>query len=162
MLTEQQRQTVVNYINSDPLFQNVPRTADGSYEVAAILEQDHSPDFFVWRSSITQDEIFQGNFDWVQVDNLTAGQARIWEWLFDNQEAKIDPSKANVRAAINECWKGTAGKLAVGTAILNASKRKANRIEKLLASGTGTSQDPATMEFEGSLSPQYLREILGW
>ena len=60
----------------------------------------------------------QNGFDWVEVDNLTVGKARIWEWLFDNATTTINPSKANVRAGIAECWKGTAAKLAVQAAVL--------------------------------------------
>ncbi|HWS73672.1 MAG TPA: hypothetical protein VN324_00890, partial [Quisquiliibacterium sp.] len=82
-------------------------------EVQAWLNAASSPAYTVWRTSVSQDEIMQNGFDWVRVDNLSVGKARIWEWLFDNQSATINPSKANVRAGIDETWKGTAADLAV-------------------------------------------------
>lgn len=106
------------------------------YNVAA------SPAFRVWRTSVTQDEIMQNGFDWVRVDNLSVGKARIWEWLFDNPMRTIDPSKANVRAGIDEAWKGTAADLAVRAAVYTHCHRAASRFEKVFATGTGSEASP--------------------
>jgi len=108
----------------------------------------------VWKSSVQQDEIMQNGFDWVRVDNLSVGKARIWEWLFDNQSATFNPSKINVRAGIDECWKGTAADLAVRAAVYVHCKRPANVLEKLFATGDGTDAVPATMTVEGGVSYQ--------
>lgn len=162
MLTEQQVAILVNYVTTDPAFAGIPQTGDGAYEVRDRLDVVASPAFVVWKTSVTLDEIMQNGFDWVLVDNLSVGKARIWEWLFDNAESSTNPSKINVRAGISECWKGTAAMLAQQAVILGHCKRSASRLEKLLATGTGSDATPATMTIEGSLSPQYLREILGW
>ena len=120
-----------------------------------------SPAFVVWRTSVSQDEIMQNGFDWVRVDNLSVGKARIWEWLFDNQAATIKPSKANVRAGIDEVWKGTALDLAVRAAVYTHCKRTATRAEKLLASGTGTDASPALLTHEGEVSqPDAIKVVL--
>lgn len=108
--------------------------------------------FICWRTLVSQDEIMQNGFDWVRVDNLSVGKARIWEWLFDNQQQSINPSKANVRAGIDECWKGTAADLAVRAAVYTHCKRAATRAESILASGTGTDATPGLFGFEGQLS----------
>jgi len=105
--------------------------------------------FVVWRTSVNQDEIMQNGFNWVQVDNLTVGKARIWEWLFDNQSTSINPSKINVRAGIDEAWKGTAAMLAVRDAVYVHCKRFATIAEKALAVGLGTENSPGTLTFEG-------------
>jgi hypothetical protein len=94
----------------------------------------------------------QNGFDWVRVDNLSVGKARIWEWLFDNQSATFNPSKANVRAGIDECWKGTAADLAVRAAIYVHCKRPATRAEELYAVGSGTDASPSLMAFEGQVT----------
>lgn len=108
--------------------------------------------FVVWKTRAAQDELMQlSGFDWVQIDNLTTGQARIWEWLFANNERAINPSKAQIRAGIGECWKGTAGKVAVGTAVLAGCKRFATMVEKLFATGTGTDATPGALTFDGSV-----------
>jgi len=118
------------------------------------------PAYIVWRSSVTQDEIMQNGFDWVQVDNLTVGKARIWEWLFDNPERSISPSKSNVRAGVDECWKGTASMLAVRAAVYVHCKRAANRVERLFAAGTGSDAVPGVMAFEGEITTSDVSAML--
>lgn len=119
-------------------------------ELARLLNLPTS--FVCWRSLVTQDEIMQNGFDWVRVDNLSVGKARIWEWLFDNQQQSINPNKANVRAGIDECWKGTQADLNVRAAIYVHCKRAATRAESILASGTGTDATPGLFGFEGQVS----------
>lgn len=111
---------------------NLPGVADALNVVA-------DPTFYVWRTEVSQDEIMQNGFDWVRVDNLSVGKARIWEWLFDNSTATINPSKSNVRAGISECWKGTAADVSVRHSILQHCQRPASRFERVFATGTGTS-----------------------
>lgn len=103
----------------------------------------------VWRTAVTQDEIMQNGFDWVRVDNLSVGKARIWEWLFDNATRTINPSKANVRSGIDETWKGTQADLDVRAAVYVHCKRAATRLEALFATGSGTSGSPSVMAIEG-------------
>lgn len=126
------------------------RDAGSTGLIAEWLNQPSS--VIVWRTSVPQDEIMQNGFDWVQVDNLTVGKARIWEWLFSNESRSINPSKPNVRAGIDECWKGTAAMLAVRATVYVHCKRAATRAEKLFASGTGTGASPANLVFEGQVN----------
>jgi hypothetical protein len=115
--------------------------------------------FYVWRTSVTQDEIMLNGFDWSQADNLNLGQARIWEWLFDNANTAINPSKTNVRLGISECWKGAAAKVAVATAVLGHCKRLASRLERVFANGTGTLQNPGDLGFEGTVTPDLFVDV---
>jgi hypothetical protein len=120
--------------------------------LADYLNAPTEPAFIVWRTEVSQDEIMQNGFDWVRVDNLSAGKARIWEWLFKNSTQSINPSKSNVRAGIAECWKGTAADLAVQAAVFVHCKRSASRYERVFASGTGTDAAPAAMGLVGPVS----------
>lgn len=120
--------------------------------LASFYNADASPAFVAWRTEVTQDEIMQNGFDWVQVDNLTVGAARIWEWLFNNATRSVNPTKANVRAGVDECWKGTAAKLAVRDQVYTHLKRNVTVLEKLFATGTGTTQSPGTLVVEGQIS----------
>lgn len=161
-LTLAQKQAIKADILANPDLNALPNTSDGSFAIAALYNATASPDYFVWRSSVTQDEITQNGFDWVRVDNLSVGKARIWEWMFDNSSSTFNPSKANVRAGIQEVWKGTAADLAVQAAVFSHCQRLAKRIEKLFAVGTGTTVvngiGPSTMVFEGSVSYQDIDE----
>lgn len=114
----------------------------------------------VWRTSVTRDDVSVEGFDWTQVDNLTAGQGRIWDLLFDTQTKTINPAEAGKRAAISECWKGTAGKVAVATFVLGKCKRTATRAEDLFDVGTGTSIAPSVLTFEGNLTTNEVSEVL--
>jgi len=103
-----------------------------------LLNSDAAPDFFVWKTSVALDEIQANGFDWVRVDNLSVGKARIWEWLFKNAQTSINPAKTNVRSGIIETWKGTAQDLAVRLVVLQHCQRKCSRMERLFATGTGS------------------------
>ena len=162
MLTTEQQAILKTDVEADLVLMALPHNSDGAFAIAAAYQELASPDFIVWKSSVTQDEIMQNGFDWTQVDGLTVGKARIWEWMFDNQGATINPSKANVRAGIEEAWKGTAAMLAVRAAVYVHCKRKANRLEKLFATGTGTDASPATMTLEGSIQYNDVLVAMGW
>lgn len=152
MLTANQKTALAAHIAASPDLNEIPNTYDGAYEIAARLALPADPAFIVWRSSVTQDEVMQNGFDWTLVDNLTIGRARIWEWLFDNSGSAINPSKVNVRAGIDACWRGTAQMLAQQAVILGHCKRQASRVEALFATGTGSDAAPATMGYEGTVS----------
>ena len=162
MLTIEQQATLKAFVEADATLSLIPKTYDGAYALADALKANASPDFIVWRSSVSQDEIMQNGFDWTQVDNTTVGKARIWEWMFNNEQRAINPSKLNVRSGIDEAWKGTAAMLAVRAAVYVHCKRKANILEKLLATGTGIDASPATLVVEGYLSYQEVHEAMGW
>lgn len=153
MLTAQQLPAMKAAIaaETDPAFVGY-RTNGQTPLMAAFFNEAKSPAVTVWRTSVAQDEITQNGFDWVRVDNLTVGKARIWEWMFSNAERVINPSKANVRAGIDEAWKGTAADLAVRAAVYVHCKRPATRGEALYCTGAGTDAAPALLVFEGSIT----------
>ena len=148
MLTTEQSAVLKAAISADPTASAFALVGDD----IALAEWLNAPTpFIVWRTDVHQDEIMQNGFDWVQVDNLTVGKARIWEWLFANDQRVINAAKANVRAGIAECWKGTAAMLAVRDAVYANCIRAATKAESLLATGTGTTAIPGTMTFEGNI-----------
>lgn len=157
MLTPTQLQTLKAAILADPILAAFPSDPDSAFAIAALLNQPAVPDFFVWKSFVSQDEIMLNGFDWTRVDNLSVGKARIWEWMFKNTGG-IDPAKPNIRAGIDATWVGTAADLAVRAVVYTHCQRLATRAEKLFATGAGTTvtngTGPATMGFEGFLNYQ--------
>lgn len=136
------------------------RQANNEDGMAAFYNAATSPAFVAWLSSVTRDAVTVEGFDWTQVDNLTNGQARIWDLLFDTQSKAINASEPGKRSAISECWKGTAAKVAVATFVLSKCKRTATRGEKVFASGVGSDASPAVMSFEGVLTAQNISDAL--
>lgn len=144
MLTQSQLTTLKAHIEATPAY--AQWVADSVWSaIADDLNLSTSPDFIVWKTSVTLDEIMQNGFDWTQVDNTTVGKARIWEWMFANESKAINPSKLNIRAGIDEAWKGTAAMLAVRASVYAHCKRAATKLEKLFATGTGSDASPATL-----------------
>lgn len=120
-------------------------------QIATYYNTTADPAFYVWKSSLPFSEVLRDFVaaDWQALDNLTTGQDRIWINL--KELGALDMGSAAHQAAIAECWKGTAAKTAVGTRITDLGKRTTNNIEKLLATGTGSLAEPATIGFEGTI-----------
>ena len=121
-------------------------------QIANAYNLPASPEFVVWKSSVDVDEIMRNGMDWTQVDNLTVGKARIWDWM--TRLGSFDASKTNIRSGIEAAWAGTAQMLAVRAIVYTHCKRAATRGKKLLSTGTGTTAAPATMRFEGAMTYQ--------
>lgn len=151
-LTPAQQATLKADILADPAFAKIPLTGDGAWAIATEYNKVSAPAFYVWRTNVQADEIMRNGMDWTQVDNLSVGKARIWDWM--TKLGTINAAKPNIRAGIDACWTGTAPMLAVRTAIYLHLNRAATRFEKLFATGAGTTVTPAVMTIEGDVSYQ--------
>lgn len=125
-------------------FSGLPNNSDTATTIAAAYNLQASPDWTVWRTHVSRDEVMLNGFDWTRVDNLSVGKARIWDWLFNS--GFINPSKTNIRAGIEATWVGTQPDLDVRAAVYVHCKKLASRAQKLFSSGTGSNAVPATME----------------
>lgn len=109
--------------------------------VAAWYNEDSSA-FYVWRNSVPLSE-YRDAITWTEVDALSVGAARIWEWLTGGMTLPLEPSRAEVRSGLAECWgAGTTTR----TDMTAVSKRLATRAEELFATGTGSEADPAIVD----------------
>lgn len=142
-LTTQQLQAIKAHIDASADLNVFANNGDGNFAVAALLNLKAAPDFTVWKTAVTWDEVMLNGMDWSRVDNLSVGKARIWDWLFQNSGRVMNPSRSNIRAGIDAAWVGTAADLAVRAAVYTHCKRLATRAEKVLATGTGSNADPA-------------------
>jgi hypothetical protein len=163
-LTPAQNTAFKAAVVADTTLNTLPPTADSAFEIARQFNLLATPDFFVWRSSISIDEIMQNGFDWTRVDNLTIGKARIWEWM--TAVGTVKPNQANVRAGVLAVFT-TAADLANRLSVFGHCQRQATRAEKLFSTGAGTTTTdqgvgPATMTFEGNLSYQDVTTAMGW
>ena len=136
VLTAPQLTTLKAYINSVPALAAYLLTVDGYFDLATRLNTELvAPDFYVWKERLTWEEIRNNGFVWLEVDGLTPGKARIHEWMFkpSGNDGVVNISKQNIRAGIEECWKGNAGRLAVQASIFAHGQKKANHVEKCFA-----------------------------
>lgn len=148
-----------------------PNTSDGNSEIAALYNAPAVPDFYVWRTNVPTAEVFDqiiwANLTPIDVPDTTQawmnrslacqGKQFNLQTILTGRD-KIDASKANIRAGFQDALTaipsgvGGANKQAGWANLQTALSRKATRLEKLLATGTGTQATPATMGFEGSVN----------
>ena len=160
-LTTEQLQTfrAALYAETDPEFVGY-REAGLAQPMTEWYNRPANPPKVVWKTRLELEEITSNGFDWVRVDNLSVGKARIWEWMFGSEDKSINPSKPNIRAGIAEVWKGTAADLAVQASVFAHCKRPATRVEKLFTAGVGTTAEPAMLSFEGLIHWQDVVDAL--
>jgi hypothetical protein len=128
--------------------------------LAQALNEDASPVFWVWRTSVEKKEIVQSvsrnstTFTWAGNGFIgrSAGEIDCWNQLF-NTTLTCNPSLPNVRQAFIDIFSGTGNAALNRTHLDVVARRKARVVEKLFATGTGsdTAGGSGTMTFEGPL-----------
>ncbi len=103
--------------------------------------------FVVWRTSIPSAE-YREAITWTEVDGLTNGRARIWEWMTENGTRHLDASKPGIRQGLADAF---AANTTTRANLLAVAKRQASRAEALFVSGAGTSGSPGLLGWEGPL-----------
>ena len=146
MLTEAQRTTLKADILANQDTADKYAIGDLS-SLANLYNADAAPSFVVWRTSIPPAD-YRDAIVWTEVDALTAGKARIWEWITQSMTGNLNAASANVRQGLLDCW---ASNTTTRTQLTAAAKRNASRIEKLFSTGTGSTASPATMVVEGPI-----------
>ena len=145
-LTDAQTQTLANALrgDTDPAVVTA-RTQRNDAELARLYNSDST--FVVWRTAIYPQE-YREAIVWTAVDGLTAGKARIWEWITQGMTAPVDATKTNIRQGIADAWGASS---ATGLALQAVAKRPASKAEKLYVTGTGTTATPGLLVWEGPL-----------
>lgn len=152
MLTASQLVTLKNDIAANGVLNTIPNTSDGAFAIAEAYNIPASPAFIVWKTNVSTYEIRSGLI-WDEYDALTVSKQNAFAFLCSN--GLVNAALTNVRAGIGSIFAGPGqtGNLAALTAL---AKRSATRLEKLFATGTGTSGSPGTMaaNVEGPLPYQ--------
>jgi hypothetical protein len=163
-LTTAQLATLKADILADGALNATPNTPDGNDAIAAVYNAAASPDFWVYRTGVLKaeyvgatstdaDGVTPRNFIWTGNGFITrsAGEQAAWAEIF-NSSHQANPSLTNVRQAFVDVFSGTGNAASNRTHLANVSRRKATRVEKILAAGTGTAASPATMTHEGPVT----------
>lgn len=151
MLTPEQSAVLAAHITASGDLSVIPNTIDGSYEVARLMNLPAAPAFIVWKSSVPKNEVGK-TFVASALAAITSGNndklANFAAW-----NEIVEPWRADQRAFFDDVFSVAAG-ASTRAALLALWKRTATRSEKLFASGAGSDAVPATMGYEGALSPQ--------
>lgn len=142
-LTQAQRTTLANHIKANVNQEVVSALAiRNDTELARLYNLNSS--FYVWREAILPEE-YREAMDWTEVDNLSVGKARIWEWITQNFTMNINASKQNIRAGLNNAFNNTTTK----TNLLAIAVEQASAFEEVFSSGTGTQGSPGVRAVQG-------------
>lgn len=164
MLNTTQQTELKTYIEANATWMAYPHTGDGAAQIAVDLQAE--ADFWVWRSSITEDELTGDtsvdatDWDWGAYKGLTAAERDAHNRLFNT--GTIDPSKINVRSGFNDAiYSGGTG-TGQREHFAAIARRKANLLEELFSIGTGSTALPATMNIEGNLAYRDVLTAMWW
>ena len=161
-LTAAQKVTLKADILADPTLSAFPNNDDGAFAIADAYNALASPDYWVWRTSVPKNEFTQNagpdgtTFTWTGNGFITRSQGErdAWRELF-NASGAVNASLANVRQAFQDIFSGAQAEAVNNRAHIAAvARRKASRVEKLFATGTGSTGSPALMGFEGTITFQ--------
>ena len=172
MLTSAQKTTLKAAIDANQTWAAYPNASDGWNDLAIVLNQ-FTADFVVWATDVPVNLIFDAitwkNFTPVDTPSaldaalFTARAAQCQGQQFNLQimvqgQTTINGSRSKIRDGLKDALQnilsGASGatKDAGWSSVQTALQRFARTGEKILSTGTGTAQSPATMGFEGQLS----------
>lgn len=148
-LSTQQLQAVKADIAANGDLNANPNNEDGNLAIANLYNAA-VPAFIVWKSMVKITEVGQA-FDASELAaRSTADNTRL-QTLALFYGNGLNPALASNRAFFDDVFSG-AGGVNTRAALLVLWKRPALRIEKLFATGTGTSVSPATLVIEGKIT----------
>ncbi len=139
-------------------------------EISRLYNLLASPVVWVWRTSVSRAAIYTtqndlpvsgaqtGFWEWATFKAQTTSEQNTWREMFMGDV--LDISRLNNRNGIGNIFQGSAATTAQRDHCFAVGRRTCLRIEKLLAVGTGTPTTPATMAFEGTITPQNVSDIL--
>jgi len=140
--------------------------ANPDIEVAAALDQrddttltalyNLDSGFIVWRDAV-QPEEYREALVWTEIDALSIGKARIWEWITQGMTASFDATKGNVRQGLQDAFENTA---MTRTQMIALAKEIASVSQSLFATGTGTNADPGVRMVTGLVTIENIGRAL--
>lgn len=147
-LTQAQQAALKAYIEADATLNAQPNTNVGNSVIANALNAAASPEFVVWRTNLTGAEVYNAAVK-TEIISRSQGERDVFQMMLDREP--INAASDDTRQAFQDIFSGPSGATTRANLIAIA-KRPALLIEKILASGTGSDSDPATMGREGTIS----------
>jgi hypothetical protein len=121
----------------------------------------------VWRTRVSKDELVNTTsldtdgitsraFTWSGYVARSQGERDAFNAIFD-ATGYVNAALPQVRQAFLDIFSGSTNSApSIRQHLANVARRKASRIEKLFATGTGTSASPAVLTFEGRISAVHV------
>jgi hypothetical protein len=149
-------------IAADPALNTLVHNADGAVFVADTYNLTAQPDFWVYKTALGEQAIYEHTspdgtvWDWTTYIAQNQREADAWGRMFSGGGGQINPALPQARGGVDKIFGGTGQAVQAQRAHLHSMfRRLATRAEKLFADtsqGAGTAPAPATMTFEGMLT----------
>lgn len=149
---------IKNAIAADPAFAGLPNNTDGAFVIANALNLTANPDFIVWKKTPVSITDIGDNIVGTELAGLTSTNLSRLQTVVALSGNGVNPSLADRRAFFDDIFSG-AGGTATRAKLAILWRRKALRIEKILATGTGSDASPATLSHEGEIDYAHVDEI---
>lgn len=159
MLTPSQQTALVANILLDPVLALAPHNSDGAIEVANAYSALATPVHTVWATGVPGMDLLKG-LNWSEYISRSAGEREALALM--TRMTAVNFGNVNIRDGILNAFSGVgAAPVAARASLFAIGQRSSKRAEKLFATGTGTPASPATMTFEGNLTPADVAQAWG-
>lgn len=143
--------TLRTLVLAEPSLATARQTGDDQ-AIAAWLNGNASPDFWVYKTNVSNDEIGDA-MNGTEVAGLSSLNMQRLQLLAAYSGGSQNPSRADRRAAFDASFSG-AGGATTRAALAVLWRRLTTRAEKALATGTGSTGSPALMGWEGTITAE--------
>jgi len=162
--TEAQLDQLAADIAADPTLSTLPHNGDTAVVVAHAYNLPASPDFWVWKTALLEQEVYESvvgsaSWSWQTYKSQTAQDRDSWARMWG--PGTVNPSLKQTRDGWLAIFGGQGASQTQVNYLLALGRRLATRTEKLYADtaqGVGTTGAPATMVFEGPISPSLVEQ----
>ena len=133
--------------------------AGANNAIADWYNETASPDWWVYKLNVPIEEVSEA-IELDDIANMTTGDNEKLKTFYALRTASgVFPSKASERTGFDDIFSAAAGDDSQ-QALAALWRRTASNFEKLFSTGTGSNADPATMEVQGPVSIQDIRDAL--
>jgi len=137
-------------ILANPDLNVFPNNTDGAFEIAKLYNLLANPGYIVWKTSVSIMEVGQAILN-SDIANLTTANTNRLQTIGQYSGGVFNPSRLDTRAGFEDIF-SVASASGTRAALDSLWRRSATRLEKLLASGSGTTASPSNLTFEGAVS----------
>ena len=152
-------------IAADPTLSTLPHNGDSAVVVAEAYNLPAQPDFWVWKTALQEQEVYEATapdgttWNWATYKGQSVQDRDSWTRMFN--PGVVNPALKQTRDGWLAIFGGQGASQAQVNYLLAFSRRLASRTEKLYANtaqGAGSTAAPATMVFEGMLTPSLVEQ----
>ena len=161
-MTPAQLQKIKDDMAADPVFSTMPHTGDNAFFIAAEYNKQAVPDFWGWRNTLSEQEVYEATshagskWNWATYKAQTVQDRDSWARMFN--PGSVNPALQQTRDGWLAIFGGQGASQQQVNFLLALSQFLTTRGEKLLATGAGTIVSAADLGFYGLYQPTDIEQ----